>query len=76
MMGQGLFTGMIVLFWVAEALFGLLVVYWFLTQGFDSDTDTATSGPVELEDSSVTIKSLGMWAVFFAAIVVGIVVGA
>ena len=51
MMGQGLFTGMIVLFWVAEALFGLLVVYWFLTQGFDSDSDTATSGPVELEDS-------------------------
>lgn len=76
MMGQGLFTGMIVLFWVAEALFGLLVVYWFLTQGFDSDSDTATSGPVGLEDSSVTIKSLGMWAVFFAAIIVGIVVGA
>jgi hypothetical protein len=76
MMGQGLFTGMIVLFWVAEALFGLLVVYWFLTQGFDSDEDTATSGPVELEDRSVTIKSLGMWALFFAAIIVGIVVGA
>ena len=76
MIGQGLFTGMIVLFWVAEALFGLLVVYWFLTQGFDSDSDTATSGPVELEDSSVTTKSLGMWAVFFAAIIVGIVVGA
>jgi hypothetical protein len=76
MMGKGLFTGMIVLFWVAEALFGLLVVYWFLTQGFDSDKDTATSGPVELEDRSVTITSLGMWAVFFAAIIVGIVVGA
>lgn len=76
MMGEGLFTGMIVLFWVAEALFGTLVLYWFLTQGFDSDKDTAAGGPVELEDSSVTITSLGMWAVFFGVIVLGIIVGA
>jgi hypothetical protein len=76
MMGKGLFTGMIVLFWVAEALFGTLVLYWFLTQGFDSDADTAAGGPVELEDRSVTIKSLGMWAAFFAVIILGIIVGA
>lgn len=75
MMGKGLFTGMIVLFWIAEALFGTLVLYWFLTQGFDSDNDTG-GGPVELEDSSVTIKSLGMWAIFFAVIILGIIVGA
>jgi hypothetical protein len=76
MMGKGLFSGMIVLFWVAEALFGTLVLYWFLTQGFDSDEDTAASGPVELEDSAVTIRSLGMWAAFFGVIILGIVVGA
>ena len=76
MMNQGLFTGMIVLFWVAEALFGGLVVYWFLTQGFDSDEDTAASGPTELEDSSETLRSLGLWAAFFGAIILGIVVGA
>jgi hypothetical protein len=75
MMGEGLFTGMIVLFWVAEALFGLVVLYWFVTQGFDSDRDTG-GGPVELEDSSVTLTSLGMWGLFFGAIVLGIVVGA
>ncbi|WP_089768370.1 hypothetical protein [Halobellus clavatus] len=75
-MSQGLFTGMIVLFWVAEALFGALVVYWFLTQGFDSDADTAAGGPVELEDKSETLRSLGMWAAFFGAIILGIVVGA
>jgi hypothetical protein len=76
MMSQGLFTGMIVLFWVAEALFGALVVYWFLTQGFDSDADTAAGRPVELEDKSETLRSLGMWAAFFGAIILGIVVGA
>jgi hypothetical protein len=67
---------MIVLFWVAEALFGALVVYWFLTQGFDSDADTTAGGPVELEDKSETLRSLGMWAAFFGAIILGIVVGA
>ncbi len=76
MMSKGLFTGMIVLFWAAEALFGTLVLYWFVTQGFDSDKDTARDGPVELEDRSVTLRSLGMWAAFFAAIILGIVVGA
>ncbi|MFD1686863.1 hypothetical protein [Halobellus litoreus] len=76
MMSQGLFTGMIVLFWVAEALFGALVVYWFLTQGFDSDRDTADTGPVELEDSAETLRSLGLWAAFFGVIILGIVVGA
>ena len=76
MMSQGLFSGMIVLFWLAEALFGSLVVYWFLTQGFDSDADTARDGPVELEDRSETLRSLGMWAAFIAVIILGIIVGA
>lgn len=75
MMGKGLFSGMIVLFWVAEALFGALVVYWFLTQGFDTDRE-AGGEPTELEDRSTTVRSLGMWAAFFAAIILGIVVGA
>lgn len=76
MMGKGLFTGMIVLFWVAEAAFGGLVAYWFITQGFDSDKDTADGTQVELEDRSETIRSLAMWAVFFGLVVLGIIVGA
>lgn len=69
---RGLFTGLSVLFWSAEALFGLLVLYWVITRGVDSDRDT----PVELEDSSVTITSLGMWGLLFGAIVLGVIVGA
>lgn len=76
MMSEGLFTGMIVLFWVAEATFGALVAYWFVTQGFDSDTDTARSGPVELEDRSETVRSIAIWGVFFGLLLLGIIVGA
>jgi hypothetical protein len=77
MMGEGLFTGMIALFWVAEFAFGALVLYWFLTQGFDSDAATAdTGGPLPLEESSYTLKSLGLWGLFFGAIILGIIIGA
>ncbi|MEZ3118105.1 hypothetical protein RYH80_19500 [Halobaculum sp. MBLA0147] len=75
MMGKGMFTGMVVLFWLAEAIFGTLVVYWFVTQGFD-DEGTSVGELKPLEDSSYTIKSLGMWGIFFAVIILGIVVGA
>ena len=76
MMGEGLFTGMLALFWVAEATFGSLVAYWFLTQGFDSDEGTARGTEVELEDSSVTLRSLAMWGAFFGVVLLGIIVGA
>jgi len=76
MMSEGLFTGMIALFWVAEAAFGALVAYWFITQGFDSDKDTADGTVVELEDRSETLQSLAMWGGFFGLILLGIFVGA
>lgn len=76
MMGEGLFTGMIALFWVAEFAFGALVLYWFLTQGFDSDAATASGGPLPLEESSYTLRSLALWGLFFGAILLGIVIGA
>lgn len=76
MMGKGLFTAMVVLFWVAELVFGALIAYWFLTQGFDSGEGTASGVVVELEDRSETMKSLAMWGAFFAFIIVGIVIGA
>jgi hypothetical protein len=75
MMSQELFVGMVVLFWIAEFSFGSLVAYWFLTQGFDSDSATA-SGTTPLEDRSYTLQSLAMWAGFFGLLILGIIVGA
>ena len=76
MMSEGLFTGMLVLFWVAEAAFGALVAYWFVTQGFDSDEETASGVQLELEDRSETVRSLAIWGAFFGLLVLGIIVGA
>lgn len=76
MMGEGLFTGMLALFWVAEATFGALVAYWFITQGFDSDEETARGVQVQLEDRSETVRSLAIWGAFFGALLLGIIVGA
>jgi hypothetical protein len=75
-MGQTLFTALIALFWVAEFAFAGLVVYWFLTQGF-SDEDAATAGGLKpLESKRYTRNSLLLWAGFFGAIGLLIVVGA
>jgi hypothetical protein len=76
MMSEGLFTAMLVLFWVAELTFGSLVAYWFITQGFDDDRATAGETVFPLEDRSVTMRSLGLWAGFFGAVLLGILVGA
>jgi hypothetical protein len=76
MMSQGLFTGMVALFWLAELVFGSLIAYWFVTQGFDSDEETARSGPMPLEDRSVTVRSLAIWGAFFAVLILGIIIGA
>lgn len=75
MMGQTLFTALIVLFWVAEFTFAAVVVYWFLTQGF-ADEDDATVGQLKpLESKRYTRNSLLLWAGFFLAVVALIVVG-
>lgn len=75
MMSEGLFTAMLGLFWIAELLFGSLVAYWFITQGFDDDAAT-TAGAMPLEDRSETVRSLTIWAGFFGAILLGILIGA
>lgn len=71
MMSETAFTVMIVVFWIAELAFGSLVVYWFLTQGFDDDSGTV-SEIRPLEDREHTLQSLGMWVGFFVVLVVGI----
>ncbi len=76
MMSEGLFTAMIALFWLAEATFGTLVAYWFITQGFDSEKGTARGVEIELENRSETIRSLAMWGGFFGFILLGIIIGA
>jgi len=50
---------MIVGFWIAEFLFGSLVVYWFLRQGF-GDERVASSEMFPLEDAAFTKQSLGI----------------
>ncbi|SEW02772.1 hypothetical protein SAMN05216285_1921 [Natrinema salifodinae] len=71
MMSETAFIATIAVFWLSELAFGSLVVYWFVTQGFDDEEATA-SGVAPLEDRSDTMRSLGMWAAFFAVLVAGI----
>ncbi|WP_135806410.1 hypothetical protein [Halorussus marinus] len=73
MIGREIFTGMIGLFWIAEAAFGALVVYWFVTQGFDGDETTADATGVALEDRSTTLGSLAIWAGFFGLLVLDVI---
>jgi hypothetical protein len=75
MIGETLFTAFLVLFWLAEAVFAAVVVYWFVTQGFAEGEHDA---PIvhDLEPRSYTNRSLLMWAGFFLALVLLIVVGA
>lgn len=75
MMGETLFTAFLVLFWLAEAVFAGVVVYWFVTQGF-AESDHGARIVHELEPRSYTNRSLMMWAGFFALLVLLIVVGA
>lgn len=70
-MSETAFTVMIAVFWIAELAFGSLVVYWFVTQGFDDDSGTVSS-VTPLEDRQYTLRSLGMWIAFFAVLLVGI----
>jgi len=75
MMSESLFVGMLALFWIAEFLFGSVVIYWFFRQGF-ADAGTASGTDFPLEDSSLTKQSLGIWGLFFLAIALMIVIGA
>lgn len=72
MMSETAFTVMIAVFWIAQLAFGSLVIYWFLTQGLDDDSGTVSS-VTPLEDRQYTIRSLAIWAAFFAVLVLGIV---
>ena len=76
MMSQTLFTGMIAVFWLAEFVFGAVVVYWFLTQGLDDKQATASGSVRDLENRSYTVRSLMVWAGFFAVLLVAIIIGA
>lgn len=75
MMSETMFVAMLALFWIAEFLFGGLVVYWFLRQGF-GNKGVASGEMFPLEDPALTKQSLGIWGLFFASIVLLIVVGA
>jgi hypothetical protein len=75
MMSESMFVGMLVLFWLAEFAFGAVVIYWFVRQGF-ADDGTASGTDFPLEDPRLTKQSLGIWGLFFVALVVGIIVGA
>ncbi len=75
MMGLGLFKSMIYLFWLAEFLFALLVVYWFVSQGFSSK-GFASVEDIPPESTAYTGGSLIIWIIFFAVILLGIAIGA
>lgn len=72
-MGETLFVGMLALFWLAEFVFGVVVVGWFVRQGFAGEG--RARGDFPLEEWSVTKGSLTIWAAFFVGLVLLIVVG-
>lgn len=71
MMSETAFTVLIAVIWLSEVVFGALVVYWFVTQGLD-DEEATVSTVKPLEDRSYTMRSLALWAGFFAVLLVGI----
>lgn len=73
---ETVFTALLVVFWLVEFAFGSVVTYWFVTQGFASEGRSVSAGPRPLESREFTLRSLAMWAGFFAAIGLMIVVGA
>jgi hypothetical protein len=75
MMSETMFVAMLALFWIAEFLFGGLVIYWFLRQGF-GDEGVVSGTDFPLEDPSLTKQSLGIWGLFFGFIALMIIVGA
>ncbi len=68
MMSEAMFVAMLVLFWVAECLFGALVIYWIHRQGFGGE-GVAGGNTFPLEDPGLTELSFGIWRLFFAGIV-------
>lgn len=75
-MSETVFTALLVVFWLAEFSFAVVVTYWFVTQGFASEEKGLSAGPRPLESREFTLRSLLMWGGFFAAIGLLIVVGA
>ena len=75
MMSETLFVGMLALLWTAEVVFGLVVVYWFVRQGFaEEGTTSGTDCP--LEDRRRRKQCLAIWGLFFLGIALMIVIGA
>lgn len=75
MMGETMFSALLVLFWLGEFTFASLVVYWFVTQGF-TGSGTETDEQLPLENRTVTRNSLLLWTGFFGALLVVIILGA
>lgn len=69
---SGFITGVVVSQLVTVSL---LVVYWFIRQGF-GDEGVISGDGFPLEDPALTKQSLGIWGLFFAGIVLLIIVGA
>lgn len=60
--------------WASAFLFGSLVIYWFVRQGF-SDETVKSGREFPLEERAYTIRSLLIWAGFFAVLALVIVFG-
>jgi len=74
MIGETMFVGILALFWIAGFVFGGVVVYWFLRQGFAGEGQAY--GDYPLEEWALTKQSLTVWVAFLVGLVLLIVVGA
>lgn len=74
MIGETGFLLLIAGIWASAFLFGSLVLYWFVRQGF-SDETVESGREFPLEERAHTIRSLLIWAGFFVVLTLVIVLG-
>ena len=74
MIGETAFIALIAGILLSAPLFGRLVAYWFLRQGF-SEEGVTESTQFPLEPPEETKKSLLIWAAFFAVLFLVIILG-
>lgn len=74
MIGVTGFTALIAGIWASAFVFGALVVYWFLHQGF-AEEGVIAGTDFPLEDRTTTRNSLLIWLGFFAVLGLLILLG-
>lgn len=74
MLGPTGFTVLVALIWLSALVFGALVTYWFVRQGF-AEAGVASGERFPLESRAYTRGSLLIWVGFFGVLVLLLLLG-